>query len=237
MRKKATWTVRFGAGITVLALAAAPAAAQDVTASLVGQTAGDDVHLLLGDVTGAWGTGQYRPVLGLQAYMVAFDAGAGTDQMFALQPAVGLRSQSSSGFVQGLVGYSFQFADDEGPRTPFFGGGEDGVTTTLHVEHWGTGALSLQGIGTYNWGSEYVWSRLRGAASVMQRPGGTLQAGVEAGWQGDAGDGGYEATQVGPVLRWVTPGWTGALAGGWKGIPGDDTWYAGVEVSFPLMGR
>ena len=65
----------------------------------------------------------------------------------------------------------------------------------------------------------------------------TVQAGVEAGWQGDTGDGGYEATQVGPVLRWVTPGWTGALAGGWKGIPGDDTWYAGVEVSFPLMGR
>lgn len=233
-------TTRFlTAVLSVTALAAtAPADAQQVTGTLVGQTAGDDVSLLLGDVTGAWGAGRLRPVASLQAYMVAFDAGTGTNQLYAVQPAVGLRSQSRSGFVQGLVGYSFQTVD-EATVSPFFGGGEDGVVTTLHAEHWGTGALALQGIATYNWGGDFLWSRLRGTGAVLRRPSGTLQVGAEAGWQGNTGDGGYEATQVGPVVRWVTDRWSGAIAGGWKGLAGaqEDTWYVGAEISVPLMSR
>lgn len=225
---------------TLLGLAALtgapPATAQQVTATLVGQTAGDDVSLLLGDLTAAWGSGQIRPVASVQTYVVAFDAGSGTNQLYAIQPAVGLRSQSRSGFVQGLVGYSFQTVEESG-GVPFFGGGADGFTTTLHAESWGTGAVSLQGIGAYNWGGDYLWSRLRAAGAVMQRPSGTLQLGAEAGWQGETGDGGYEATQVGPVLRWITEGWAGALAGGWKDAPTGDTWYLGAEFSVPLLSR
>lgn len=227
------------AALSLVLAGTSPLSAQEATATLAAETAGDDVSLLLGDLTAAWGAGAIAPVTSLQAYVVWFDAGQGSDQIFAVNPAVGLRARSATGFLQGTVGYSFQTADAADPGVPFFGGGGDGITTTLHAEHWGTGRLGLQGIGTYNWGAQYLWSRARGTVALGSGPEG-VHAGAEAGWQGYTGDGGYEAVQVGPVLRLVTPRMAGAVGAGWKGVRGaggEDTWYARFELTLPVFSR
>lgn len=242
------YTCRF-AGILLitvtasLAFAADRLVAQDVSATLVAQTTGDDVTLVLGDLTGAFGSGSLAPVVSLQTYMVAFDAGGSSDQIFAVQPAAGLRARGEGGFLQGLVGYSFQTAVEN--ASPFFGGGEDGLTTTLHAEYWGTGRASLQGIGTYNWGAEYLWSRARGTVAVAGLDDGAIHLGLQAGWQGQMGDEdiigsvvapNHSAIEVGPVFRWVTPRLSAGVSAGWRNTENPDrsTWYGGLELTVPV---
>ena len=225
-------------GSAILALAlASPLAAQDMSATVVAETGGDDVNMLLGDLTGTFGSGRILPVISAQAYVVSFPVGDGSDEIYAFAPAVGVRARSETGFLQGTVGYSLQSGAGDG--FPFFGGGTDGVTTGVHAEYWGTGAIGLQGIGSYNWGSEYLWSRGRGTFAVADLDDGAIQLGAEAVWQGDMGSdagAGYEALQLGPVFRWVTPRLATGLSGGWKSVDGaaDDTWYLHLELTVPI---
>jgi hypothetical protein len=219
--------------------------AQGATFTFFGETAGDDVSLLLGDVDFVFGAGTLRPVLGLQSYVVMDEAVADSRTLWAVTPSVGIRYALPTGFFQGKVGYSWMDADDD-LRTPIFGGGETGVTTTLHGEHWGDGSLGLQGIAAHNWGGEYLWTRARGTVRVLPSPSGSVHAGLEGGWQGHTRSQGavddivqpnYSATMVGPILQWVTPNVIGGLGGGWKqssgGLLEDDqsTWYARVELT------
>jgi hypothetical protein len=215
--------------------------AQGATFTFVGETAGDDVSLLLGDVDFVFGAGQLRPVIGLQSYVV-MDEATDARTLWAVVPSVGLRYALPTGFFQGKVGYSWTDTDD-GVRTPIFGGGETGVTTSLHGEHWGDGRLGLQGIAAHNWGADYLWTRARGTVRVFPSPSGSIHAGLEGGWQGHtrsetATEPNYSATMVGPLLQWVTPNVIGTLGGGWKqssgGMLADDqsTWYAKVELTF-----
>jgi hypothetical protein len=219
--------------------------AQGATFTFVGETAGDDVTLLLGDADFVFGAGQLRPVVGLQSFVV-MDEGTDSRTLWAVTPAVGLRYALPTGFFQGKLGYAWMDTD-EGVSTPIFGGGKTGVTTTLHGEHWGDGRLGLQGIAAHNWGAEYLWTRARGTVRVLPSPSGSIHAGLEGGWQGHTRSQGaadefaepnYSATMVGPILQWVTPSVIGGLGGGWKQSSGglleedQSTWYAKVELTF-----
>lgn len=241
---------------TVLLLGAAPVEAQmEFTFVAVGETAGDDVSLLLGQVSAHRAGLGLMPVFSLQSYTVLVDGG---DNTYAVSPGVGLRYRASGGAIQGKVGYSWR-PDDEGGGVPFFEGGEAGVTTSVHGDYWGRGAYGLQGIASYNWGSEYLWSRGRGTLRLAELgDGSSIHGGAEAVWQGELqGDettiGGvtaegprYTAIQVGPVLQWNSRNVIGVLGGGWKKVDfkvGDDegglfdpeedsTWYFKAELVF-----
>jgi hypothetical protein len=237
--------IRLAAGTAVLSVAAAaPVAAQGLTFVVVGETAGDDVSLFLAE--GSYhveGLG-WKPVFGLQTYIV--DTGE-NQSVWSIMPNAGLRYRMPDGFFQAKVGYAFK-GEGEAGGSSFFGGGEDGIVTSGHLEHWDQGAYGLQGLASYNWGSEYLWSRARGTARVIHGQTSSLHGGVEAGWQGDMGGEevvagvtrpNYSAIMVGPVVQWISPNVIGVVGAGWKGIDEDvapageaSTWYMKVELVF-----
>lgn len=244
------------AAIALAALIATPAGAQmELTFVGVGETAGDDVSLLLGQVSAHRAGLGLMPVFSLQAYTVVIDGG---DNTWAVSPGVGLRYRADAGALQAKVGYSIRPDEDEGPAFPFFGGAEGGVTTSLHADYWDRGAYGLQGLASYNWGSEYLWSRARGTLRLAELgAGSSIHGGVEGVWQGELreletglvggfADSRYRAVQVGPILQWNSANVIGILGGGWKknefdfGDDGafvdqeadDSTWYFKVELVF-----
>lgn len=214
------------------AVTLAPGAARaQITWTAAGEVGGDDVNLLFTSLGWNPGWEGIRPTLGLSAYRVGTPGG----DIYSVGPSVGLEYRASEGSLEVDVGYSFKDAD---AATPFFGGGEDGATTGLHGEYWGDGTWGLQGIASYNWGSEYLWSRGRVTRRVAALDrGGSVALGAEAVWQGETGDEigeEYRVTQYGPVVQWITGrDWILAAGGGWKNISiDDDTWYAKLEVVF-----
>lgn len=244
------------AAAAVMAVAvSAPLSAQGLTVTFVGEAAGDDVNLFLGEGTWAAGAGGISPVASLQTYLVTFDAGnAETGSIWSVTPAAGLRYGMGGGFLQGTVGYSFkQRLDDIDTVLPerastqnFFGGAEDGIVVTGHLQWWGTGAFGAQGIVSHNFGSDYLWSRGRGTVRVSDSPSGDFHVGAEAGWQGEMGDNdivngvevpAYSAVMAGPIVQWSTENVTAVFGGGWKGIDQavapegeDSTWYIKAEL-------
>jgi hypothetical protein len=215
--------------------------AQGATFTFVGETAGDDVSLVLGDADFAFGAAQLRPVVALQGYVVMTDDATTAGTVWAITPFLGLRYATPTGFLQGKVGHSWTDAED-GEGIPYFGGGETGVVTSIHGEHWGDGRLGLQGIASHNWGAEYLWTRARATFRVLPSSSGSIHAGVEGGWQGhtrseEAADPKYSTLMVGPMFQWITPYVLGALGSGWKqssgGLLEEDasTWYARVELT------
>jgi cellulose synthase (UDP-forming) len=133
-----------------------------------------------------------------------------TGSIFAMVPAIGVRSGGTSSAIQLRVGYAL--LSDDAPGVVGTAAGASGVTTTLQGDVWGTGERTASAIANYNWGADYYWTRLRGA----QRIAGTQatsqwRLGAEVGAQGQFGDGargfGYQAFQAAPVVEWqVNPG-------------------------------
>ena len=219
-------------GLLAIGLTAMPASAQFGAWSFVavGETAGDDISLVLGEVSAfRAGTG-LMPVLALQSYYVDHPGGS----TWSVEPQLGARDQTTGGFLQGKVGYAFK---DEAEGVSFFGGDESGISTSAHVEYWGTGAFGLQGIVAYAWGSEYYWSRARGTARVYDGLTGDVNVGAELAWQGETDDDPlideYNSTQYGPILQWVADrgAWIAVLGGGVKedDFADENTWYAKLE--------
>ena len=233
-----------GAGL-VLALAAAPAAAQWGTTWVgVAETSGDDITMLLasGSVSPS-GLG-LKPVVGLQGlYLMGDDAST-----WSVTPSAGLVMRAPTGALQARVGYTFS----EDNEFPFFGapdaGDDPGLSTSAQADYWDNGAFGLQGIASFNWGSEYLWTRARGTVRVMELDfGGGIHVGPEFVYQGEmgneeAGDLHYSATQLGGIVQWNSGNdLIGAFGAGIKNIdddfvgPDDDgsTWY--VKLEFVLM--
>lgn len=216
--------------VAVGALVVAPGAAQaQITWSSAGEVGGDDVNLIFTSLGWTPGWMGIRPTLGVSAYRVGTEGG----DIYSFGPSVGLEYRASGGSLEVDVGYSFKNSD---ASSPFFGGSEDGATTGVHAEYWGDGTWGLQGIGSYNWGSEYLWSRGRVTRRVVQLDPGSLNLGAQAVWQGQTGDepNPYRVTQYGPVVQWITgTDWILAGSAGWKNIEDqDDTWYAGLEIVY-----
>lgn len=233
-----------GAGL-VLALGSGPAAAQWGTTWVgVAETSGDDITLLLASGSlSPRGLG-VKPVVGLQTLYLIND----NESSWSVTPSAGLIMRTPTGALQGRVGYTFS-EDDE---FPFFGGpdlGDDpGLSTSAQADYWDNGAFGLQGIASYNWGSEYLWTRARGTVRVMELDfGGGIHVGPEFVYQGEmgdeaAGDPHYSATQYGGIVQWNSGNrLIGVFGAGIKNIdenfvgPDDDesTWYAKIE--FVLM--
>lgn len=228
-RRSATGIV---AAATALLWSAGEAEAQlDWTSASTFETGGDEITLIYTQLSVKPDRRGWVPLASVSLYRLDTPAG-GT---WSGTPAVGLEYRASTGQVNGKIGYSFQ---DEDVIVPFFGGSGSGVSTSVHGEYWGDGRFGLQGIGSYNWGSDYLWSRGRGTARVASLDMGALHLGAEAVWQGQMEDPavgeGYQATQFGPVVQLILPdeGPIFVLGGGWKddNIGTEDNWYAKAEL-------
>ena len=234
---------RFTLGtLTAAALAIAPAQLSAQWAPTwvgVAETSGDDVTMLLASGSFSPQGQGLKPVVGLQAYWLDTEGGS----TWSATPSAGLVARGSTGALQGRVGYAFREEDDE--NIPIFGGDEAGVVTSVQADYWDGGAYGLQGIGSYNWGSEYVWTRARATLRVMELDmGGAIHVGPEFVYQGELGDEEpldphYSSIQVGPILQWHSGNrLIGAVGAGWKQIdedfvgPDDDetTWYLRLEL-------
>jgi hypothetical protein len=215
---------RWGAFLALsAALAVAPrGAAAQLGASIYagGEFDTENMSMLhLGATVAPAGTGWIPFVSGLlfrQSYRDAQDA---TVTVNGVIPAVGIRSQTASGFFGGSVGYAWMGEEQTG-LLPIgaFAGTDRGLVTSLHGEWWGTGQITGQLIASYNWRGDYLWARGRAMHRILGTgPAGT-NLGVEFTAQG-AGDTDqdYRAFQVGPKLEWRAGNGLRLLGGGgWK---------------------
>lgn len=236
---KASVRIRLGrwmGGFAVPAALAmgAPAGAQEATVYATGSIDGYETSIVLvGTSVRAGGLG-IQPVAGLQVYRLDYQSGAVNVGRWSVMPSVGVANRFATGSVEARVGYAFT---DEDTDAPFVDaeGGSGGVNTAVHGNYWGSGGTSpeLQGIASYSWGSEYLWSQVQAAVPVLQLGAGRVSVGGEAVWQGQlAGDDRYSSRQLGPLVKWST-GHDSAitLGGGWKDSNSrEPTWYARIGL-------
>lgn len=235
-------------GLTVLGAAFAPslhAQGLEVTSFGTAEWDSDDVSIyLLGASVTPEGLG-LKPTAGLQAYRVEYESAdlfGNPDEVdvWTVAPNVGLKYRTGGGAYQARVGYAFRFGDDDEDEIAIgdapFGASEDGIVTSAQADIWGTNPLDFQAIGSYNFGSEYLWSRGRSTARLMRFDnGGSLRLGGEVVWQGfvedDTED--YSALQFGPVLSWhVRPETILTVGGGWKDVEDDDETHGYFKLEF-----
>jgi predicted porin len=229
--------------LALLLLLAPAAAAQEATLYGVAGADGDDTNIVLAGATVRPAGAGLRPVVGLQAYRLGYDRGGtdGSTQVLAVTPSAGLEYRGSGGSVGGRVGYTFQSADDDNGTdvdAPFIGGegGRSGIVTSVQANTWSTPA-ELQGIASYNWASEYIWTQAQAVVPVARVSAGTIGVGAEAVFQGEtSNDGGsaYRAYELGPVLRFNNGrSFLVTLSGGLKSTnveDRDNTYFARVSV-------
>lgn len=216
------------AGVVV----AAEARAQNLT---VYGTAGLDgnhtnIELLGGSVR--FGDLGWAPEVALQAYHLGFDAGADTRSIWAVTPYLGAGYRTAVGQVGARVGYSFQSDDNGGVPIIEGEGGGSGVVVAAQGNYWGPGP-ELQGIASYNFGADYVWTQAQATVPLLPVPPGRLSGGAEVTWQGSTQSGGGNAIQLGPLVKFSTGhNFSVNASAGWKHFGGsstsDDTWYAHV---------
>ncbi|HEX8392994.1 MAG TPA: hypothetical protein VF665_11600 [Longimicrobium sp.] len=234
--------MRVLAALAVIAATARGAAAQEVTAFVTGSVDGHDSNIaLVGASARPAGLG-LKPVVALQVYRLNYEAGDENVGVWSVTPSVGAAYRTSGGQVEGRVGYNFQSGEDDSDDDvdlPFGesvgeGGGRSGVVTSVQAQSWAA-RPELQGIASYNWRSEYIWSQAQAVLPVVQlNSGGNIGVGGEVVYQGqttspDIGER-YSAVQVGPLVRWSTGRESSVLVGGGykDSSTRGGTWYARV---------
>lgn len=237
-----------GAAFGVLALlgaGAAPAEGQflggDWGTTWVGvaETSGDDVTTLLAGASVSPGGLGLKPIVGLQGIYFMFDE----ENSWSVTPSAGLIMRGQTGAIQGRVGYTLS----EDSEFPVFGGPDagdgPGLGFSTQAEYWDGGAYGLQGIASYNLGSEYLWTRARATLRVLQLDPGAIHVGPEFVYQGEMGEEGvgdpphYTGTQIGGILLWDSGNMLSAGFGAGiknndvEGIAEEDesTWYMKLE--------
>jgi len=212
--------------------AAGPARGQNLTVYGTAGLDGNETNIVLLGGTVRFGELGWAPEVALQGYHLGYDAGTETRSIWAVTPSAGASYRTPVAQVGGRVGYSFASDDDGGIPIIEGEGGGSGVMVAAQGNYWGPGP-ELQGIATYNFGSEYVWTQAQALVTLIPLPPGRLSGGAEVVWQGSTESGGGNAVQVGPVLKYSTGrNFSVNAAAGWKHFGGgsvrDDTWYAHV---------
>ena len=138
----------------------------------------------------------WHPYVGVSAYHLRF-SGAGTTTRNVIVPSIGLTNAMSDGSFGGSLGYAFADVDRSAPVA--FVGAEsgDGLVAQAHFNHWGSGRHALQWLGSYNFGTEFFWTRVRGSKPLTATS--PIWVGGEAALMG-----GESATlaQLGPTIEY-----------------------------------
>ena len=158
----------------------------------------DDTQLfLLGAAFGPGGLG-WKPFGSVVGYMLRFDAGTTTESRNVVVPTIGMINTSNTQSLSLGVGYAFADEDTDIPLlVPAQSG--DGVVASFGWDYWGAGNRMAQLLGSFNFGTEYLWTRGRAATQLAQ--GGPLFVGGEAAVMG-GGDNNAFLGQFGPLLEY-----------------------------------
>lgn len=183
-------------GVLAVTTIASSAHAQAIYGAAEADT-DDMTFFLLGASISAPGMG-WKPYVALSTYHLRFDAGAASVTRNVIAPSVGLVNRGSEGSLQFGVGYSFADKDVTAPF-PVAAESGDGVFTSAQWNHWGDGSHAYQLMGSYNWGTEFLWTR--GRAAWQLAPQSPLFVGGEAAVLG-GGDPSAWLAQVGPTVEW-----------------------------------
>lgn len=227
-------TIRAGALALFLATSwpATPTAAQAIYGAY--ETASDDVSIIFvgGNFPLNASIGSWTPYLTASAYRLNYELAGQDVDVNAFTPGVGLRRRFDGGSFAASLGYKFQSTDVDEP-IPFFGGSDGGVSTSTALTLTGASPFVFEGLGSYNWGAEYLWTRARGLVGLGSER--AFRVGGEVGWQGEMGDGDYSAVQYGPVVQASFGRFTVGARAGWKNDDGPETHtYFGVEAGVGL---
>ena len=245
---------------------ASDAAAQDLSWSSALDAAGDRMYMAFTEPAVRFGRdGRLQPVISLGAYFARVDG----NNDVGLAPAVAVRYGGSWGSIQGRIGWGRSSTTTVGAGTPTMmmsrmdipvglaikvpndataavgksalDGDNSGLNTSLQTEFSGDGAWALQGVASYSWGTDVLWSRGRVTRVVSMAPSGSSVAlGAEIAWQGVTDDGDliqgneYRANYLGPVIRIArASGSLWAVSGGLKRLQPSDgrTWYTKLEFT------
>jgi hypothetical protein len=216
------------------ALAAGSLAAQDVTVYGTAAVDGNHTNIELVGGSARFGGPGLAPEVGLQAYHLGYELGAGNRDTWAVMPSVGASYRMPVGQVGARVGYSFQSNADAGTALVEGAGGGSGVVVAAQGNYWGAGP-ELQGIVSYSVEPKYLWSQAQASVPVLPLPPGRLSLGAEVTAEGITESGGGSAISVGPLVKWSSGhNWSVNASGGGRFYGGsstrDNTWYAKVGV-------
>ena len=233
--------LKFGVAVAFLAGLPVHASAQwRMTALGVVEYDTNETSVLLAGLSASPGGSGLRPLVGVQASYINFDAGAADVSVTTIRPYAGLRQGFTGGSAYGTLGYAFQnrSEDFDGPIGVIGTGGDtdDGVVVSGGVEYWGTGGpLGAQALASYNFGGESLWTRGRVTTRLSSMSnGGQLRIGGEAAYL--TGDG-YSIFQPGGVVQWHM-GNDGPILIGGVGVKipdeGDNATYFKAELVVPI---
>ena len=167
----------------------------------VGDFDTSNVYLVLGGVTVSPTRSGWSPYGGVSAYWLQYPQGTNSTQnVVTVTPMVGLKNSFGTGDFNVGVGYSFAGKGDI-PIVNAAASGS-GVVNEAQVDYWGTGAVALQGIASYNYGSSSFWGRGRAGLRVARFNYGGITVGPEVTY---LNGGNYSATRIGGFLG-ITPG-------------------------------
>lgn len=201
----------------------------------------ETVLLLAGVSMGPGGSG-WSPTVGVQGYYLTFDRGAaGSANIVAFRPSVGLRRGFDGGSLGFTVGYAFvsDNASDDEPVLPntIVEDTDDGVVVSGQLNYWGTGGpIGAQLLASYNLGGESLWTRGRVTSRVASLGGGgQVRVGGEVAYM-NADQ--FSAVQPGGVIEWHNG--SGMILGFGAGVKlidqenVDDPVYVKAEIVLPL---
>jgi hypothetical protein len=166
---------------------------------------------------------RWSPYLNVNAYRLNYvdtRPGETATDLSAISPTIGLAyAARNSGFSFG-GGYTWTDSDDSGAPGAE-GGGSSGPHGAFGAYRSGRGdrPWRLQFLSNYNFGAEYLWTRLRANTALTDR----VRAGAEfVGESGFEEGSGSNVFKVGPTVEvaWTDSFRTGAVVG-WKTSGGD----------------
>ncbi|HUR00549.1 MAG TPA: hypothetical protein VM166_13935 [Gemmatimonadaceae bacterium] len=185
--------------------------AQGLHPSLYGSTEFDtrgQQFYLLGLYVGMGGLG-WSPYFNANAYHLRYPIRTSAttktySTLNAFSPTLGLAYASGHSGVSFGVGYSW--SDSQDPGAPGAeSGGSNGVTASFGAYNNGRSeqALHTQFLSNYNFGSHYLWSRLRGSVPFGRSISHPARIGLEFVGQGGGKEGRTSNSfQVGPTLQY-----------------------------------
>jgi hypothetical protein len=209
--------------------------AQDVTVYGTAGLDGNHTNIELVGGTARFGGLGLAPEVGVQGYHLGYDVGTtGNRDTWAVVPSAGVSYRLPVGQVGARVGYSFQSNDSGGVPVLEGVGGGSGVVLDAQGNYWGPGP-ELQGIVSYNFGPDYLWTQASATVPVLPMPPGRLSVGAEVVGEGVTSGGSGSAFSVGPLVKWSSGhNWSVSAGAGGKFYSGsalrDNTWYAHVGM-------
>ena len=229
---KALLALTAALSISTVAPGAASAQKWSATAIGVAEYDTDQTMLLLAGISAGPGGRGWSPRVGVQGYVLSYDAGLSRTNVTSIKPYVGMRN----GFEGGSVGFNlgYAFTDKNKPNPAIIEDRGGGPVVSGGLDYWGMGGpLGYQLLGSYALDSESIWTRGRVTTRLANRPLGASRFGGEVAYLHGRG---YSAWQPGVILEYNTSaGRILALGSGMKFYEGgDNAVYFKVEGLLPI---